>query len=388
MENSEYRQIKMACRLAMATSAIVNNFPPLLFTIFQKEFGLSLGSISALIAINFLAQIVGAIASPALIKRLGQHSTIIIGHGLCGAGLIILARYTTVEPSPFLDIAITLAVSAFGSGIINVTINPIIESICQGQSGRERSSIYAFYCWGFVLVVLITTLALSLLGQSFWRAITIAWALVPFITGAIFGNSRHPKETFTAPVFKLINNKTIIIFLILMFCAGAAEQSMAQWASLFAKNGLGLSKTTGDLAGPCVFAAAMGLARWLYPKIIPESRLAKFMLISALACASGYAIVALAPIAALAFIGCGLIGLSVGILWPGTLSLSAERFSGGKESMFAALVVFGNLGCAVGPALVGATANLTESLHTGILFGLIFPIAFGVFLLFNKKAKY
>ena len=67
--------------------------------------------------------------------------------------------------------------------------------------------------------------------------------------------------------------------ILLMICSGASEASMAQWASAFTESAFGVSKTVGDLAGPCLFAVFMGIARVIYGKMSEKLDLTKAMLL-------------------------------------------------------------------------------------------------------------
>jgi hypothetical protein len=59
------------------------------------------------------------------------------------------------------------------------------------------------------------------------------------------------------------------------------------------------------------------------------------------------AVFSLNPGVALA--GCALCGVSVALMWPGTLSMSASRFPAGGAAMFGVLAMAGDLGGALGP---------------------------------------
>lgn len=95
----------------------------------------------------------------------------------------------------------------------------------------------------------------------------------------------------------------------------------------------------------------------------------------------------------LGLLGCGLCGLSVGVLWPGTFSMSAKAMQHGGTAMFALLALAGDVGCFGGPTFVGLVSQaLGEDLKKGILAAVIFPalLLAGVFLyvLKHKKANH
>ena len=176
-------------------------------------------------------------------------------------------------------------------------------------------------------------------------------------------------------VKELLSGKLFWIFAITMVCAGASEQAMSQWASAFAETGLKVSKTIGDMAGPCMFAILMGTSRAFYAKFSEKINLIAFMTASSLLCVASYLLASLSPIPLLSLAGCGLCGLSVGIMWPGTFSLAAEKCPRGGTAMFAFFALAGDLGCSSGPTLVGMVSDAFDGrLTAGLFAAIVFPI--------------
>ena len=84
--------------------------------------------------------------------------------------------------------------------------------------------------------------------------------------------------------------------------------------------------------------------------------------------------------------GCALCGLAVGIMWPGTISLSSRKCPAGGTAMFAFLALSGDLGATAGPVLVGKVAEATgENLKNGLLAAAIFPVCMTLALLWLYK---
>ena len=161
----------------------------------------------------------------------------------------------------------------------------------------------------------------------------------------------------------------------MMLCAGASEQAVSQWASTFAEQGLGVSKTVGDLAGPMAFAALMGLSRLLYGKFGDRLDLDKFMKFSCLLCIASYLCISLVPVPVVGLIGCAVCGFSVGIMWPGTFSKASAAVRGGGTALFAMLALAGDVGCSGGPTLAGFVSGCFDgNLRVGILSAMIFPV--------------
>ena len=154
----------------------------------------------------------------------------------------------------------------------------------------------------------------------------------------------------------------------MMLCAGASEQAVSQWASTFAEQGLHVSKTVGDLAGPMAFAMLMGLSRLIYGKYGDKMNLDHFMTFSCILCTASYLCISLVPVPIVGLLGCAVCGFSVGILWPGTFSKAAVSIKGGGTALFALLALAGDLGCSGGPTLAGlVSSSFGNNLRIGIL---------------------
>ena len=183
-----------------------------------------------------------------------------------------------------------------------------------------------------------------------------------------------------------IPNHFFGVAIILMICAGASEMSMAQWASAFAESALGLTKSVGDLAGPCLFAITMGIARVLYGKFGDKIDLTKFMQVSGVLCVLSYLFVGLSAMPILGLIGCIICGFSVGIMWPGSISITVPRIPKGGTALFALLAVAGDMGGALGPSMVGYFSQQAgDNLQTGLLMGCIFPLIMLAALIAMRK---
>ena len=386
---SKYRKTLLACYLGFVTQAIAANFTPLLFLTFKSAYGLSLEQISAIPLLFFFTQLLTDLAAARFVDRIGYRRCVVASQFLSALGLVLLALLPELL-SPLPGILIAVILYAIGSGLIEVLISPIVEACPFPNKEGMMSLLHSFFCWGSVAVILGSTLFFVLFGLERWRILALLWAALPFYNAFNFlhcpierlvdeGESMGIRQLFHTPIFWLLA--------LLMVCSGASEISMSQWASAFTESALGVSKTVGDLAGPCLFAVLMGLSRAYYSKNSARLDLTKIMLGCGLLCIGCYLLASLAPRPILGLAGCALCGVSVGLMWPGTLSISAQRCPRGGTAMFALLALGGDLGGAVGPALVGAVSGAAGgNLKPGLLAGLVFPLLLigGLYLL--KKA--
>ncbi len=384
-----YKHTKIAAYLGYITQAVVNNLMPLLFVAFQENFSLGLDRISLLITMNFGVQIVTDLVAAKYVDRIGYRAAMIIAHSMVVAGLGGLSFLPFVM-APFAGLCICGALNAIGGGLTEVIVSPIVEALPGDEKASAMSMLHSFYCWGQVAVVALSTVYFSTAGIENWRILPLFWLLIPLFN--ILLCVKVPIRTLSAdnqsvPLKELFHVKIFWLFLTLMICAGASELAMSQWASLFAEKGLNVSKTFGDLLGPCAFAVLMGLARVFFGIKGDKIDLRKFIAGSSILCVFSYLLAVFAPLPVLSLAGCALCGLSVGIMWPGTFSLAAKHYPQGGTSMFAILALAGDVGCSAGPALCGFVAEGTGALKTGLLVSAVFPMLLAVCVMLLKKEK-
>lgn len=373
-----YQLTMTACFAGYVVQAIVNNFAPLLFLTFQRSFGIPLEQITMLVTINFGIQLLVDLLSAAFVDRIGYKKTVILAQIFAAAGLVLLALLPGIM-SPFPGILTAVMIYAVGGGLCEVVLSPIVEACPTDNKEKAMSLLHSFYCWGDVGVVLLSTAFFAAFGIENWRILAAAWAVIPAVNALLFVKAPVPsliQEGETGMSFReLFTSRIFWVLMLLMAAAGASEQGVSQWASTFAEQGLGVSKTMGDLAGPMFFAVMMGLSRLFYGKYGDRIRLDRFMIGSSVLCAASYLCVALAPVPVLGLVGCGFCGLSVGIMWPGGFSKGAAALPRGGTAMFALFALAGDLGCAGGPTAVGMVSGaLGGNLKLGILSGVVFPL--------------
>ena len=386
-----YQKTKLACYLGIITQAISANFVPLLFLTFRQEFGLSLGQVALIPTVFFLTQLVVDFLSAKYVDKIGYRPAIIASEVLSAAGLAGLAFLPGVLSNSFAGVLVCVVLYAIGSGLIEVLVSPIIEACPFKNKEGTMSLLHSFYCWGSVAAILFSTLFFLLFGVNRWRILALLWTLVPLYN--IYNFAVCPIEHIveadqSMSIGQLLRTPFFWLLAMLMVCSGASELSMAQWASAFTESALHVSKTVGDLAGPCLFAVLMGASRALYGKYSEKVNLAGFMLGSGILCVACYLLAALSPHPVFGLIGCALCGFSVGIMWPGTLSISAKKCPAGGTALFALLALAGDLGGSLGPSLVGTVSGLAgDNLKAGLLVALVFPalLIAGLFMLKKKR---
>ena len=391
MDNQSNKTIT-ACFTGYIVQAAVNNFTPLLFLFFQRNYDILLSQITLLVTFNFGIQLLVDLLSVGFVDKIGYRISMVAAHVLAAAGLILLTVLPEMLPSPFAGILIAVMIYAVGGGLLEVLVSPVVEACPSDNKEKAMSMLHSFYCWGHAGVVLISTLFFYTAGIENWKILTVIWALIPIANAFAF--TKVPiaplmEEGETGLRLKeLFKIKVFWVLLIMMICAGASEQAVSQWASTFAEKGLGISKTAGDLAGPMAFAVLMGTSRLFYGKYGDRIHLEKFMIYSSCLCILSYLGISLLPVPLLSLAACAVCGMSVGIMWPGTFSKASAALPRGGTAMFAFLALGGDVGCSGGPTVVGMVSGvLGDDLKKGILAAVLFPLILLIGIILCRKIE-
>lgn len=388
-----YRKTLTACYLGYITQAICGNFAPLLFITFRSSFGLSLEQVALIPSLFFFVQLLVDLAAAKFVDKIGYRICVVAAEIFAALGLFSLAFLPGLLGNPFIGILISATIYAIGSGLLEVLVSPIVEACPFENKEGVMSTLHSFYCWGVVMVILGSTVFFALFGVENWRILACIWALIPifdiynFATCPIAPLIKEGEQSMSIP--QLLRTPLFWLLAFLMVCSGASELSMAQWASAFTESALKVSKSVGDLAGPCLFAVLQGISRAFYGKYSEKISLTKFMMGSGILCVICYLLASLSASPIIGLIGCALCGLSVGIMWPGTFSLSAQKCRAGGTAMFAFLALAGDLGGSIGPSIIGAVSSAAgDNLKMGVLAAIIFPVGLilGLIILGRRKS--
>lgn len=389
---NQYHKTIYACFLGYIVQAIVNNFVPLLFLTFEETYQIPLSRITLLVTINFAVQLLVDLLAIGFVDRIGYRVSILIAHIFSAGGVLLLTVLPDRCSEPFVGLLIAVIIYATGGGLLEVLVSPIIESCPTDNKESAMSLLHSFYCWGHVGVVFLSTVFFAVFGIDNWKIMAIIWACIPLANTILF--AKVPIAPLIGEgekgltIKELYSKKLFWLFLLMMICAGASEQAVSQWASTFAEKGLGVSKTIGDLAGPMFFAICMGLSRAYYGKFGEKINLQLFMIGSSMLCVVSYLGIVFFTIPALGLISCGIAGLSVGIMWPGTFSMASASIKRGGTAMFALMALAGDLGCAGGPTVVGmVSSHFSDNLQMGTLAAIVFPVILCVGLAYTKKVR-
>lgn len=387
---NSYKSTKRACFVAYGVQSIVNNFLPLLFIIFYEEYNVNYEQLGRLLFVNFFVQLIVDMLTPVIVKHIGYRGASIFSHALAAFGFVLLGVLPILFPNHlYACLIVSILFYSSGSGVIEVCISPMVELLPGDKKGADMAFAHSAYCWGQALTVLVSTFLIFLFGRHNWQYIPLIWAMIPIVNLFVFLKVplvEDDEESVGKTTKTLFKNREFWIFIVIMICAGASEITMAEWASIFAQQALGVSKTVGDLLGPCAFAVCMGSGRVIFGLLDGKFNPKTALILNNILCLFCYIGVALIDIPVLSLIACALCGFSVSLSWPGTYSMAAKSFPSGGTLMFSLLALAGDFGCSTGPWLMGIVSNST-TLETGFLVAAVFPLVMICAASMLKKEK-
>lgn len=377
-KQKNYKKTLIACYLGFVTQAIASNFTPLLFLTFKDAYGISLEKIALIPFVFYFTQLLTDLAATKFADKIGYRACVVTSQVVSAVGLILMAILPEVFPIPFIGILISVVLYAIGSGLVEVLVSPIVEACPFENKDGVMSTLHSFFCWGSMGVILVSTLFFAVFGIENWKILAVILALVPLYNAFNFISCPIEKlveDGKSMSIGQLLKTPIFWLMILLMVCAGSSEATMTQWTSAFTEAAIGVSKTVGDLAGPCMFAMFMGIARMMYGKFSEKLDLTKVMLICGIMSVGCYLLASLSDLPILGLLGCALCGLAVGIMWPGSISVSSQTCPRGGTAMFAFLALAGDLGAAAGPTVVGSISEAAGGdLKIGLLAATLFPV--------------
>ncbi len=353
------QRVKRGCYLANLTMSVVANLSPLLFLTFHNVYGISFSLLGALVLVNFCTQMLMDFVFSFFSHRFNIGKTVKIAPLLSIAGLVVYALAPFLfKDAIYIGLALGTVIFSASSGLNEVLTTPVVTALPSDNPERDLSMLHSIYAWGVVAVITLITLFLVAFGVEYWFVLPLAFCAVPLasflmLVGAKVPELETPKKV--AGAVGLLKNKSLLLCVFSIFLGGAVELTMAQWGSSYLEQALGIKKVWGDIFGTAVFAMMMGIGRTLYAK--KGKNIEKILLLSGISAAVCYLVCILSPLPVIGLIACGLTGLCVAMMWPGSLVVVEKRVPTGGVFLYAMMACGGDLGASLAPQLMGVVTD-------------------------------
>lgn len=407
--SNTFKRVKFACYSTNATMSVIANISPLLFITFRNLYGISYSLLGLLVLVNFVTQLTVDLIFSFFSHKFNIPLVVKLTPVISLSGLVIFTLAPIIFPSAvYLGLVIGTVIFSASGGLAEVLISPVIAAIPSEKPEREMSKLHSIYAWGVVFVIIFSTLFIRIFGGENWQYLCLILGIVPLFASILFAGAKIPEMTTpknTSGALEFLKCRELWVCVFAIFLGGAAECTMAQWASVYIEIALGIPKIYGDIFGVAIFGLTLALGRSLYAKY--GKNVTKVLLFGAIGAFICYTVAAISNVAIIGLIACAMTGLCASMLWPGTLVVAADKFPKAGVFIFALMAAGGDLGASVGPQLVGLIADFAianESIanlalnfgltpesfgmRLGMLVGALFPLlAIFVYLNIIKKQK-
>jgi len=394
--DTKAKLVKYACYTSSLSMSVVGNLPALLYITFRNLYGISYSLLGLLAVIFFFTQLIIDLIFSFFSHKFNIPATVKAIPFITLFGMILYAASPVLFPdNVYVGLVLGTIVFSSAAGLGEVLISPVIAALPSDDPDREMSKLHSVYAWGVVPVILLSTLFLLLFGGKMWQVLVVIFMIVPILSALLFFKAEIPPMETPEKVsgaLILLKNKGVILCFFAIFLGGAAECTMAQWASGYIEQALGIDKIWGDVFGVALFGAMLGLGRTAYAKV--GKGIEKVLFFGSAGAAVCYLAAAFVPVPAVGLVACGITGLCVSMLWPGTLIVASDRFPKGGVFIYALMAAGGDMGASAGPQLVGLVTDFAISnaalgntamtlglapeqlgMKLGMLVGALFPIA-------------
>lgn len=406
---NSHKRVKFACYSVNISMAVVGNLPPVLFLTFQSMYGISYSLLGLLVLVNFVTQLFVDLIFSFFSHKFNIPLTVKLTPMLTIIGLLIYALTPFVFPgNVYPGLVIGTIVFSAAAGLAEVLISPVIAALPSDNPDREMSKLHSIYAWGVVGVILVSSMYLVLFGRENWQWLMLLMIVIPLASVILYAGAEIPQMSTperVSGVLQSLKNRSLWLCVAAIFLGGAAECTMAQWASGYLEQALQIEKIWGDLFGVALFALALGLGRTMYAKA--GKHIERVLFFGAVGATLCYLTAAVTSVPLLGLFACAFTGFCVSMLWPGCLIVATDRFPSGGVFIFAMMAAGGDLGASVGPQLIGIITDLALENSTllslaqktslmpeqlgmklGMLVGMLFPlVAIFVYLFIWKNYK-
>ncbi|APE20438.1 MULTISPECIES: MFS transporter [Streptomyces] len=337
----------------------------------QEHAGVSAGQLGLALAFPALGASLAMPLAGAVSHRFGARTAL--------RGLLTLWTLALTLPSLAPNVwGLCAALFVYGAtaGMSDVAMNALgVET--ENRLGKSiMSSLHGMWSAGALIGSAAGTVAAHLGGDA--RLHHLIAALVLTALGLLFCQGvldmRSTPDEEAPPRFSLPPKSALVIGAV-GFCAVFAEGASLDWSAVYLRDELGTSAGLAA-ASTTAFALTMTVARLAGDRVVDRFGAVRTVRVGGAVATLGGVLVVLAPHAALAMAGFGLIGLGVAVVVP--LAFAAAGRSGPNPSQaIAGVATITYTSGLIAPSAIGGIADATSLVFS---FGLVTLLALGLVL--------
>jgi predicted MFS family arabinose efflux permease len=284
-----------------------------------------------------------------LSSRFGTRPVILAS----GLGLCITVPFLALAASPF-TLGVTLLFFGAALGSLDVAVNIHAVEVERAAGQPMMSGFHAQYSLGGFVGAMFITVLLSA-GASPFACVVIASALMLAMIWAASPRLLRTRTADGEPHFALPRGVVLVIAL-LAAITFLAEGTMLDWSALLI-TGNGLVAVEQGGIGFVLFSVAMTVMRFFGDALTARIGDRPTMVWGGLFAIGGFAVLLVAPVAAVAMIGFVAVGLGAANIVPVLFRRAGSQTVMPPGLAIAAVTTMGYAGILLGPAAIGFLAK-------------------------------
>ena len=308
-----------------------------------------------------------------LIDYTGNKANLLVSSGMVGAAMLWFALAHS-----FASAGMAAVLLGLGGGGLNTCTNALVSDVCSDDRGPMLNLLGIFFGIGAISVPL---LAANLEGHFTIRQLFLFCAALGAICAVAYALLSFPparaSQAFSLrEVVGVAKYEGVLLLAFVLFFESGNEAGIAGWTSTYV-NVTGYSPRTATLVLASYWAGLM-VSRMLAARVLKEVSKSQLVLATALISLLGCAILLSTRSLSLLFAGTALIGLSYGPIFPTTLAIAGDRYSGRAGTVFGLLFSIALVGGMIFPWAIGQVSE-----RLSVRAGMIVPLlgAVGIIVL-------
>jgi MFS family permease len=344
----------------------------------RDHLGLDTGQIGVLIFAMSVGSVLGLIAAPPVMLRIGARAGMVLSLCLVAGGVVVIGVGTSVLGSAVV-VGIGLAAFGFGNGSVDVMMN-VEGAAAERAIGKTLMPLmHAFFSIGTVAGAALGALAsalsidvavhLTVIGAIIVASALVAIRFVPRGVEAEDPGLAAPKEPFRQRLVASLGvwkDARLWAIGVIMLGMAFAEGSANDWLAIAVVDGYDQTNTTAAVIFG-LFTVSMTVGRVLGGPVLDRFGRVPVLRVSALLGFLGILAFIFAPVPWIAYVGAAFWALGCSLGFPVGMSAAADTDDPKQSAArVSAVAIIGYVAFLVGPPVLGLLGN-----HFGILHALL-----------------
>ncbi|MFI6830543.1 MFS transporter [Kribbella sp. NPDC050241] len=353
VRRSRYAVAAVFCVHGSVTGSFATRVPWI-----QEHSGLSAGQLGIALAFPALGAALMMPLAARVTHRFGTRSAL--------RGLLALWTLSLILPSfapNLLMLCAALFVYGGTSGMADVAMNALGVEVEHRLNKSIMSGLHGMWSLGALFGAAVGTVAAH--AELSAQVHHVAAAIFLTVVGAVacqFVLNIHPDEDEEPPARFALPPRSALLIGAVGFCAVFAEGASLDWSAVYLRDIL--DSTAGVAAGATTgFALTMAIARLTGDAVVDRFGAVRTVRWSGVIATAGGVLVVVAPHAAVAMLGFGLIGIGIAVVVPLAFA-AAGRTDANASQAIAGVATITYASGLVAPSIIGGIAqasNLTVS---------------------------